>query len=40
MLDCRISDSAMTTAIEAQAGYQPGTAIDLQRFVNFSLLPN
>jgi NitT/TauT family transport system substrate-binding protein len=39
-LDGRISDSAMKTTIEAQAGYQPGTAIDLQRFVNFSLLPN
>jgi ABC-type nitrate/sulfonate/bicarbonate transport system substrate-binding protein len=38
--DGRIDDAAMTVAIEAQIGYQPGTPIDLQRFVDWSLLPS
>ncbi len=38
-LDGRISDAAMKTTIEAQVGYEPGTPIDLQRFVDWSLLP-
>jgi ABC-type nitrate/sulfonate/bicarbonate transport system substrate-binding protein len=39
-LDGRIDDAAMKVAIESQAGYQPGTSIDLQRFVDWSFLPS
>ena len=39
-LNGRIDDAAMKTAIEAQIGYQPGAPIDLQRFVDWSLLPS
>jgi ABC-type nitrate/sulfonate/bicarbonate transport system substrate-binding protein len=39
-LDGRVSDEVMKTTIEAQIGYQPGSPIDLERFVDWSLLPS